>query len=182
LPCTRAGLRELLGRAAKQLEPSTTSALLTGTSAAAAAADAKAVMAAAVRTPSGSILPPKSAAAGPGRAATLEVDADRGDTRETWAADSAALADDEDDGDLASRLAGLVVRRSLPVLIIHGLYDRLVPASNSQRLARMLPGCELVLLDRCGHMPQEELPQIFVSLVAEFASRTAVAQAGGAQG
>lgn len=81
---------------------------------------------------------------------------------------------DDSGGDLANRLAGLVASRGLPVLMIHGLYDRLVPASNSQRLARMLSGCELVLLDRCGHMPQEEMPDIFVNLVAEFAARIPV--------
>ncbi|KXZ46407.1 hypothetical protein GPECTOR_44g81 [Gonium pectorale] len=76
-----------------------------------------------------------------------------------------------DDADLASRLSALVSERRLPVLIVHGMYDKLVPASNSQRLARMLPGCELVLLDRCGHMPQEEMPGLFVDLVAEFAAK-----------
>lgn len=91
------------------------------------------------------------------------------------AATAASATNDapEEDTDLASRLAALVAARRLPVLLVHGLYDKLVPASNSQRLARMLPPdcCELVLLDRCGHMPQEEMPGLFVDLVAEFAAR-----------
>ncbi len=84
---------------------------------------------------------------------------------------------------VARRLAELCRRTGLPVLIIHGVHDALVPASNSRRLAAMLPGCELALLQRCGHMPQEEWPQPFVELVREFAQRrgaSATAARGGA--
>ncbi|KAG2492621.1 hypothetical protein HYH03_009037 [Edaphochlamys debaryana] len=98
------------------------------------------------------------------------------------AADGAAAGPEPahaDDDDLASRLSALVASRRLPVLLVHGLQDRLVPASNSQRLARMLPGCELVLLDRCGHMPQEEAPELFVDLVADFAAGVAGGGGGG---
>ena len=54
------------------------------------------------------------------------------------------------------------------VLIIHGKQDRLVPASNSRRLVNMLPNAELVELDVCGHMPQEEVPDQFVDVMQRF--------------
>jgi pimeloyl-ACP methyl ester carboxylesterase len=56
-------------------------------------------------------------------------------------------------------------------MIVHGLQDALVPAGNSRRLAAMLHGAELVLLDSCGHMPQEELPGAFADLVCAFVER-----------
>lgn len=54
------------------------------------------------------------------------------------------------------------------VLIIHGKQDRLVPASNSRRLVQMLPNAELVELDACGHLPQEELPDQFLNAMQTF--------------
>ena len=43
-----------------------------------------------------------------------------------------------------------------------------MPVGNSQRLAAMLPGAEMVVLPACGHVPQEEQPQRFVDAVVEF--------------
>ncbi|KAJ9508121.1 hypothetical protein QJQ45_021459, partial [Haematococcus lacustris] len=69
------------------------------------------------------------------------------------------------------RLSELCAERKLPCLILHGKADRLVPAWNSVRLAGLLPGCELALLERCGHMPQEEWPRLFTALVTDFVRR-----------
>lgn len=49
-----------------------------------------------------------------------------------------------------NRLAAAITARNLPVLIIHGNSDKLVPLSNSLRLARGLPGCELAVMDKTG--------------------------------
>ncbi|GIM17480.1 hypothetical protein Vretimale_20030 [Volvox reticuliferus] len=162
----KSGLMELLRQVSKLLEPTTTAAVL-ATTAAAAASAVKREGAAALKSSSSPAETPAGAnhsikQAGDGAVAP--------DIRGTVANDDSGGISD-DDGDLATRLEALVASKGLPVLIIHGLFDKLVPASNSQRLARMLPGCELVLLDKCGHMPQEELPEIFVTLVAEFAAR-----------
>ncbi len=54
------------------------------------------------------------------------------------------------------------------VFIIHGKQDRLVPASNSRRLKQMLPNAELLELDSCGHLPQEELPDQFIHAMKTF--------------
>lgn len=59
---------------------------------------------------------------------------------------------------------------NLPVLIIHGRQDRLVPVSNSRRLSAEL-GCELVEIDGCGHSPQEERPDEFVKAACDFLLR-----------
>jgi len=53
-------------------------------------------------------------------------------------------------------------------LIIHGQMDGAVPASNSRRLAAMLPSVRLVVLPGCGHVPQEEEPAAFADAIVEF--------------
>lgn len=70
----------------------------------------------------------------------------------------------------AERLAAVVRAHGIRVLIIHGANDLLVPAANSRRLARLLPGAALWEFQRCGHMPQEEQPERFVEVVKEFAA------------
>ncbi|MBI4978677.1 MAG: alpha/beta hydrolase [Spirochaetes bacterium] len=58
----------------------------------------------------------------------------------------------------------------LPVLVVSGDDDRLVPMSNSIRLARDIPGARLVIISNCGHVPQEEQPERFLSAVIPFIS------------
>lgn len=71
----------------------------------------------------------------------------------------------------AEELASIVEMQQMPVLIVHGREDRLVPASNSKRLSTMLMGSEYVELHPCGHVPQEEMPDQFVNIVAAFLGR-----------
>ena len=58
----------------------------------------------------------------------------------------------------------------VPVLVVHGLQDRLVPVRNSRRLVEGLRGgaARLVEIDGCGHCPQEETAQQFVTEVDRF--------------
>ncbi len=65
---------------------------------------------------------------------------------------------------LASRLGEL----KLPVLVVTGDDDQIVPTSNSLRLARDIPGAQLVVFERCGHLPQEECPEAFLRAVEPF--------------
>ena len=57
----------------------------------------------------------------------------------------------------------------VPVLILHGTDDRLVPVSNSRRLAQQLgPLATLVELPGCGHCPHEEYPERVAEEVSAF--------------
>lgn len=51
-----------------------------------------------------------------------------------------------------------LVASGMPVLIIHGENDALVPLFNSRRLAAALPNCRLEVIPKCGHCPQEVRP------------------------
>ncbi|KAK4383139.1 hypothetical protein Sango_2803900 [Sesamum angolense] len=68
---------------------------------------------------------------------------------------------------LAKRLSEI----SCPVLIVTGDTDRLVPTWNSERLSRAIPGSCFELIKNCGHLPQEEKPEEFVSIVDKFLQR-----------
>ena len=69
--------------------------------------------------------------------------------------------------DLEERLDEL----SVPVLVITGERDRIVPTRNSERLAAELPGAELVVIPDCGHVPHEECPEGFLQATTGFLSR-----------
>lgn len=66
---------------------------------------------------------------------------------------------------------------NLPVLVITGDDDQVVPTQESQRLAEDIPSAELGVVAACGHIPQEEAPQDFLNhvkawLAAQFQKRT----------
>lgn len=72
---------------------------------------------------------------------------------------------------LASRGANLPARLgelTLPVLVISGDDDRIVPTAESIRLAGELPNAELVVIEQAGHVPHEERPQTFLDAVSAF--------------
>lgn len=53
-------------------------------------------------------------------------------------------------------------------LVITGDDDRIVPVESSIRLSEELPGAELVVIPACGHLPQEECPEQFMTAVRAF--------------
>jgi len=72
---------------------------------------------------------------------------------------------------LSSRESGLAERVGefkLPVLVITGDDDRIVPTEQSVRLAGEIQNAELVVISQCGHLPHEECPAEFLQAVADF--------------
>ena len=75
---------------------------------------------------------------------------------------------------LASQPAGLTEHLdefTLPVLVITGDDDRIVPTADSIRLAGELPDASLKVIEKAGHVPQEEQPQLFLEAVKDFLSK-----------
>ena len=71
----------------------------------------------------------------------------------------------------ASRPLGLETRLGevrVPVLVITGDDDRIVPTQQSVRLAGEIPGAQLAVIPECGHVPQEECPGPFLEAVEAF--------------
>jgi len=61
---------------------------------------------------------------------------------------------------------------TIPVLVVTGDDDRIVPTAQSIQLSREIPGSELVVLKECGHVPQEECPDQLLPSVQAFLKRT----------
>lgn len=69
-----------------------------------------------------------------------------------------------------SNVAERLEEFTLPVLVITGDDDRIVPADTSIRVADELPEARLVMLENSGHVPHEETPIAFMQAVEEFVS------------
>lgn len=61
----------------------------------------------------------------------------------------------------------LAERNTVPILIVHGQQDVIVPLINSRRLVEYIPNAELSIFD-CGHMPHEEMPSEFLEIAERF--------------
>eukprot|EP00241_Pyramimonas_parkeae_P002065 CAMPEP_0114250556 /NCGR_PEP_ID=MMETSP0058-20121206/14765_1 /TAXON_ID=36894 /ORGANISM="Pyramimonas parkeae, CCMP726" /LENGTH=490 /DNA_ID=CAMNT_0001364229 /DNA_START=223 /DNA_END=1695 /DNA_ORIENTATION=- len=72
----------------------------------------------------------------------------------------------EADTTLTEKLAKLSAS-GVPILIVHGKQDALVPFRNSVRLASIV-GAELCELEDCGHIPFEECPDRFMKIMKSF--------------
>jgi pimeloyl-ACP methyl ester carboxylesterase len=68
----------------------------------------------------------------------------------------------------ASDLPDRVDEIDMPVLVVAGDDDRIVPTEEHIRLSQEIPNARLVIIKDCGHVPQEEKPQEFMSAVAAF--------------
>lgn len=53
-------------------------------------------------------------------------------------------------------------------LIIWGDHDRWIPLSSAYRFRAELPHSEVVIIPECGHMPQEERPDVTARLIHDF--------------
>jgi pimeloyl-ACP methyl ester carboxylesterase len=58
----------------------------------------------------------------------------------------------------------------IPMLLLWGRQDRIVPLSQGERLERAIPGARLVVLEECGHNPQEEKPVESFAIIDSFIS------------
>jgi pimeloyl-ACP methyl ester carboxylesterase len=71
------------------------------------------------------------------------------------------------DAERVSREAHLLTQ---PTLLMWGDTDREVPLADGERLHEAIPGSRLIVFRECGHLPQEEYPEVFTKLVSEFCS------------
>jgi pimeloyl-ACP methyl ester carboxylesterase len=65
-------------------------------------------------------------------------------------------------------LDGTLARATMPVLVVWGKQDRLIPVAYARRLEAELPHADLVVLDGCGHVPMADCPEAFDRVVLPF--------------
>jgi pimeloyl-ACP methyl ester carboxylesterase len=72
------------------------------------------------------------------------------------------------DNQLAQNLTSI----SQPTLLITGTYDVVVPTADTEKLATVIKNNELVIVDKSGHLPQEEQPGVFAKAVISWVKAT----------
>ncbi|XP_043726301.1 uncharacterized protein LOC122672865 isoform X2 [Telopea speciosissima] len=74
---------------------------------------------------------------------------------------------------LSSENATLLLKavKDLPVLVVAGAEDALVPLKSAQAMASKLVNSRLVAVSECGHLPHEECPHALLAALSPFISR-----------
>ena len=57
----------------------------------------------------------------------------------------------------------------VPVLLVWGDRDRMIPVAHARAAVEHLPEARLVVFERAGHFPHLDQPEMFVELIREFA-------------
>ena len=70
----------------------------------------------------------------------------------------------------------LYLAQAVPVLIIWGKRDSIIPVSHGESAHEAIPGSMLEIFDHVGHMPQIEAPARFVEVIGQFLESTEPAQ------
>ncbi|MET9210883.1 MULTISPECIES: alpha/beta fold hydrolase [unclassified Nocardia] len=81
--------------------------------------------------------------------------------------------------ELHDESAALPVLADLPVLVLGGAHDMVIPFRNSRALAAALPGSELVRMGAAAHMPHLQYPEVTLDALDRL---LAAAGFGGARG
>ncbi len=70
----------------------------------------------------------------------------------------------------------LYLAEGMPVLIIWGARDRIIPCRHGEHAHEAIPGSRLEIFDGVGHLPQLETPGRFIAVLEEFLEETEPAQ------
>lgn len=70
--------------------------------------------------------------------------------------------------DRGSLVQEALPRVKVPTLVIWGGDDRWIPLAHADRFAAAVAGARKVVIDDCGHVPQEEKPAVVLRLLREF--------------
>lgn len=77
-------------------------------------------------------------------------------------------------GEIHAHYPALAAPR-VPLLLLHGTRDPLIPVAAARALHQRLPGSELRILPGLGHCPQLDDPALVAGLVGDFAEAAALA-------
>ena len=72
----------------------------------------------------------------------------------------------------------LYLAERMPLLLIWGEHDSIIPVSHGRAANAQLPASRLEVLDRSGHFPQLDEPECFLEVLLDFIEETEPAAAG----
>ncbi|MCW2677552.1 MAG: putative epoxide hydrolase [Modestobacter sp.] len=75
-------------------------------------------------------------------------------------------------GQRVSATDRLYLAAGLPLLLVWGDRDPVIPVAHARALHDQLPGSRLVVFERSGHFPQVDQPGRFAAVVADFVATT----------
>ncbi len=75
-------------------------------------------------------------------------------------------------GQSVTALDRLPLARRLPVMVVWGKRDQMIPPHHALSVAQALPHARLEVFDDAGHYPHENDPERFAKAVAAFVSET----------
>jgi mannose-6-phosphate isomerase-like protein (cupin superfamily) len=90
--------------------------------------------------------------------------------RTTRAANLAAMATYGGKAMADPTLAGRLPEITIPVLVVWGEADRMIPVEHGRAYAAGIPGARFTLIPQAGHLPQLETPAELRSVIADFAA------------
>jgi pimeloyl-ACP methyl ester carboxylesterase len=70
------------------------------------------------------------------------------------------------------KLAGRLHRIRVPTLVLWGAGDRIVAPDYGRAYGRLIAGSQFELIERAGHYPHLERPELFTQRIVEFVART----------
>lgn len=70
----------------------------------------------------------------------------------------------------------LHLAESVPVMIVWGARDSIIPVGHGQEAHEMIPGSRLVVFEDVGHLPQVEAPGRFIAAIQRFLRETEPAE------
>ncbi|HEX3609652.1 MAG TPA: alpha/beta fold hydrolase [Solirubrobacterales bacterium] len=76
------------------------------------------------------------------------------------------------EGQRVSASDRLYLAEEIPVLIVWGARDPIIPAAHAEDAHRTLPGSRLEIFDGAGHLPQLEQPGHFIAVIERFLAET----------
>ncbi len=76
------------------------------------------------------------------------------------------------EGQRVSASERLYLAEEVPVLIVWGSRDPIIPAAHAEDAHRALPGSRLEIFDGAGHLPQLEQPGHFIAVLERFLAET----------
>jgi pimeloyl-ACP methyl ester carboxylesterase len=76
------------------------------------------------------------------------------------------------EGQRVSATDRFYLAEAVPVLIVWGARDPIIPVGHGEDAHRALPGSKLEIFDGVGHLPQVEQPSRFVTVLEDFLAET----------
>jgi pimeloyl-ACP methyl ester carboxylesterase len=80
------------------------------------------------------------------------------------------------EGQRVAALDRLYLAEALPLLIVWGEHDPIIPVAHAEEAHRALPGSRLEVFEKVGHLPQLERPGRFVAVLERFLAETEPAE------